>query len=90
MMAQGMGMPAAAIFILGLMETLSSLAMITGILLRPAAILLSIVMLGAIYMKIKKWHLPFSTLNATGWEFDLILLAANLAILITGGGTAGL
>ncbi len=80
-MAQGIGIPVARVFVLGLVEIFSSFGMIFGILVNWAAVLLSIVMLGAIYLKIKKWHVPFSATNTTGWELDLILLAANLAIL---------
>ncbi len=50
------------------------------------AVLLIIVMLGAIYHKMFKWNTPFSALDKMGWEFDLVLLAANLAILLSGGG----
>lgn len=86
MMAQGMGMPAGMIFLLGLIESLSALGLIFGILIPAAALILSIVMVGAIYFKMAKWHIPFAAMDKTGWEFDLILLGANLAILLTGGG----
>jgi len=29
-------------------------------------------------------------MDKTGWEFDLILLAANVAILLSGGGSIGI
>ncbi len=86
MMAQGMGAPAAAVFVLGAVEFLSSIGMIIGVYIKIAALLLAIVMLGAIGMKMMKWSVPFSAYDKTGWEFDLILLAANLLILAAGGG----
>ena len=39
-------------------------------------------MLGAIYFKIFKWKMPFTSQTSTGWEFDLVLLAAGLVILV--------
>lgn len=90
MMGQGMGAPAAAVFLLGLVEIVSSVGLIAGFWVQGSALLLAIVMVGAIGFKIKKWKMPFSAMDKTGWEFDLILLAANLAILFTAGGGYGL
>lgn len=88
-MAQGIGWPTAGVFILGAVELLSSVGIILGIYTQISALLLSVIMLGAIGMKIMKWKVPFSAYDKTGWEFDLILLAANILILIVGGGTIG-
>ena len=88
-MAQGMSWPSGMIFLLGTVESLSSLGLILGIYTQLAALLLSSVMIGAIKMKTMKWHVPFMGMTNTGWEFDLTLLAANLAILLTGGGVIG-
>lgn len=85
-MAAMIGMPAGMIFMLGLIESLSALGIILGVLIQLAALLLAIVMVGAIFMKIRKWGVPFAAMDKTGWEFDLIILAASLAILFTGGG----
>lgn len=90
MMSQAMGMPAGMIFVLGLVELASSLGMILGLYIQLAALLLAIVMIGAIYFKIAKWRMPFAAMDKTGWEFDLILLAANIAILLSGGGSIGI
>lgn len=89
MMSQAMGMPAGMIFMLGSVEFLSSIGMILGIFIQLAALLLAIVMVGAIYFKTAKWHVPFGAMDKTGWEFDLILLAANIFILVNGGGAIG-
>jgi uncharacterized membrane protein YphA (DoxX/SURF4 family) len=78
------------IFILGAVEFLSSLGLILGIYTQLAALLLTIVMIGAIYFKAMKWHVPFAAMDKTGWEFDFILLASNIAILLSGGGTIGI
>ena len=91
-MAVMMGMPKMAMIlvILGIVEVLSSLGIILGVYTQLAALLLAIVMLGAIFVKKMKWHISFAAMDKTGWEFDLILLAANVAILLTGGGSISL
>ena len=89
-MSQMMGMPAGMIFMLGGMELLSSLGMIFGIYTQIAAFLLAMVMIGAIYFKMAKWGMPFAAMDKTGWEFDLILFAANIFLLVHGGGAIGI
>ena len=90
MMSQAMGMPAGMIFMLGGIEFLSSLGMIFGVYVQVAAFLLAMVMIGAIYFKTAKWHIPFGAMDKTGLEFDLILLAANIILLVNGGGAIGI
>lgn len=89
-MAQMVGMPAGMIFMLGLVELLSSVGLIFGIYTQLSALLLAIVMVGATGMKTMKWGVPFAAMDKTGWEFDFILLAANIAILLNGGGVIGI
>lgn len=86
MMGQMMGTSGGMVFMLGVVESIASLGLILGVYMQVAAILLAIVMVGAIGMKAMKWKVPFAAMDKTGWEFDLILLAANLAIFFTTGG----
>ena len=81
-MASGLSWSRNSVFALGLVEFISSLGLIGGIAVRLSALLLSLVMVGAIYFKINKWKVPFMAKSGTGWEFDMILLAANLTIYI--------
>ncbi|MEK7102451.1 MAG: DoxX family protein, partial [Patescibacteria group bacterium] len=83
-MAQGLGWSTAAAGLLGFVETASALLLILGLLTQLAALLLGLVMLGAIYYKITKWHKKFT--GDGGWELDLALLGANIALLLSGGG----
>ncbi|MEK7532117.1 MAG: DoxX family protein [Patescibacteria group bacterium] len=81
---QGLGWSTAAAGLLGFVETASALLLILGLLTQLAALLLGLVMLGAIYYKITKWHKKFT--GDGGWELDLALLGANIALLFAGGG----
>ena len=89
-MAPMVGMPAGMIMMLGLVEFVASIGLIIGFYTQLAALLLAIVMVGAIGMKIMKWRVPFIAMDKTGWEFDLILLASSIAILLNGGGAIGI
>lgn len=85
-----LGAPAVIVLLLGVVEMLSSLGLVFGVYVRLAALLLAIVMLGAIYFKTVKWSIPFAAMDKTGWEFDLILLTASIILLISGGGAIGI
>ncbi|MBI2450666.1 MAG: DoxX family protein [Candidatus Nealsonbacteria bacterium] len=67
---------------LSVVEPVSSLVLISGIFTQLAAGALALVMVGAIYFKAVVWKKKFS--EPGGWEFDFILLAANLAIILNG------
>lgn len=84
--AQAVGLSATLVFILGIIEMLAGLSVVLGILVRYAALVLALVMIGAIYFKVYVWQVPFIAAKATGWELDLILLAVNLALVLTKGG----
>ncbi|MBI4123122.1 MAG: DoxX family protein [Parcubacteria group bacterium] len=88
-MAQMVGMPAGMVLMLGMMEMIGSLALVFGFYVQLVALVLAIIMIGAIGMKTMKWHVPFAAMDKTGWEFDLILLAANIILLVIGGGSIG-
>ncbi len=88
-MAPSEQMPAKMINLMRLLsvcEPLGAIAMFSGFLVQPAALGLSLIMLGAIYLKITKWKTPFKAENTTGWEFDLLILAASITLIILGGG----
>lgn len=71
---------------IGICETLGGLAMLFGFLTQLAALGLGIIMIGAMYKKINEWHVPFTAMDKMGWEFDLILLGACIALLTLGAG----
>ena len=85
-MAKGMGWSSGSIVLLGLVELLSGLALILGFYTEIAALLIAVVMLGALFHKWFKWNIPFSAMDKMGWEFDLILLGAAIVLLFIGAG----
>jgi uncharacterized membrane protein YphA (DoxX/SURF4 family) len=66
----------------GLVEVVGGLALIAGWYVREAGLVFAVIMLGAIWFKKFKWNASFSSQNTTGWEFDFVLLAANLYFLV--------
>lgn len=65
-----------------LLECIGSIVMLSGYYTELAALGFIGVMLGALYVKLFIWKAPFSGNN--GWELDLILLAANIALFMNG------
>lgn len=85
-----MGRPnpaATALFtIQGLVEVLGGIAVAIGLLTQLVAIAFGIIMIGAILLKITRMKVGFAAQQATGWEFDFILLAASILLLLVGPG----
>lgn len=83
--------PSTIMTILKFAEPLGGAALILGVLTRLAAIGLSVIMLGAIYMKASGFGQ--GTLDLAGtfadggkWEFDLAVLASCLMLVAMGSG----
>ena len=76
--------------LLSVAEPLGGIALAAGFLTELAALGLGVIMLGALYFKMKVWKMAFKADNATGWEFDLVLLAGCLALLTSGAGAYSL
>ncbi|HYC79680.1 MAG TPA: DoxX family protein [Candidatus Binatia bacterium] len=79
--ASAYGAPSVVGLFHGLVEVAGGVMLILNWYVQFAALILGIIMLGAIYFKVVKWHVPFMAQTATGWEFDLLILAACVAIL---------
>lgn len=93
-MAQAFGQPSAGVVVFftiqGAVEILGGLGLILGVLVQVAAIVVALIMIGAIVLKNSMMKTGFTAQQATGWEFDLILLAASLALLTSGPGRLAL
>ncbi len=82
--AQGMKWPSPLVSLLGFVELMAGVFVALGIYTQLNALILGIVMLGALYHKLAIWKTPFSGQN--GWELDLMLFASALTIFGAGGG----
>jgi len=81
-----MGMPAEMQIPIALAEFIPGILLIIGVLTRISASLISIVMLGAIFLVKGASNLT----GEHGYEFDLILLAACLVVIVAGPGRVSL
>jgi putative oxidoreductase len=84
--AASIGLSPGVTRILGWAEITAALALALGLITQVGALVLILVMLGAIQKKVFVWHTGFWGENTYGWHYDLLLLLANLVILTTGGG----
>jgi len=88
--AESLGLSVGFTVFLGAAELAGAFAIVAGVLTQWAALGLTLVMLGAIYMKAAKWKTGFWGEKSMGWHYDLIFVAMNLVILCTGGGRIAL
>jgi putative oxidoreductase len=88
MMAGGEAKPVlVAIFtVQGIVEAGGGILLILGVLTQLVAVAFMVIMIGAIVLKIRQWKTGFMAQQTTGWEFDWVLLAANLLLFFTGPG----
>jgi putative oxidoreductase len=80
----GMGIPLPQVAgpMVGMLEFFGGIALIAGLLTRPAAVGLAVTMVGAIFFA----HLPAGFFLPNGYEFALTLLGAAATLAITGAG----
>ena len=85
--AKSVELSTRATALLGTVEVVAAIALVLGIFVQAAALLLVVVMSGAIYKKAFVWHTGFWGKSSLGWFYDALYLAANLVLLTTGGGS---
>jgi putative oxidoreductase len=89
--SKDIGMSKGFTIFLGAAEVAGSLGVIFGVFAQLAALGLTVIILGAIQKKILVWHTGFWGSSGTnGWSYDAMLLAMNLVIVTTGGGSLSL
>jgi putative oxidoreductase len=71
---------------LGIAEVAAGMGVALGVLTQLAALVLILIMLGAIHRKIFVWKTGFWGEHSDGWHYDLLFIAMNLVIATTGGG----
>jgi putative oxidoreductase len=90
-MAPSPQMPAgllSTLRLLSIVEPLGAVAAFAGVLTQPAAAGFVIIMLGAIRLKAVQMHRAFGVDG--GWELDVVLLTAALALVFLGAGAISL
>jgi putative oxidoreductase len=70
----------------GLVEAGGGALLILGVLTQLVVAAFMIIMVGAIALKTTRFNTGFMSQQTTGWEFDFVLLAANLLLFLTGPG----
>jgi putative oxidoreductase len=85
-MMGGMGVPRAAAVMAALIELLGGCAMIVGLLARPAALGLIVVMAVAIAKVHAKNGFFLQSKTGPGYEFNFVLIGMALSILVGGAG----
>jgi putative oxidoreductase len=85
---QYLKVPAAATTLAAVVECFGGLALVVGLLARPAAVGIIVVMLVAVAKVHWKngFFLASAPGKANGWEFNFVLIAMALAVLIGGAG----
>ena len=76
------GLPAERQFLIALAELVSGILLILGVLTRVSSSVLSIIMLGAIFHVKHTAHLT----GQGGYEFELVILAGVLTMIVAGPG----
>lgn len=71
----------------GVVEVAGGILLIAGIWTQAVALLFAVIMLGAIGAKNTMMKTGFMAQQTTGWEFDFILLAVSLILLVIGPGS---
>jgi putative oxidoreductase len=71
---------------LGIAEVAAGLGVAVGVLTQVAALVLILIMLGAIHRKIVVWKTGFWGEHGDGWHYDLLFIAMSLVIATTAGG----
>ena len=78
-----MGIPPELQLPIALAELIGGILLVVGVLTRISAAIFSIILLGAIFHI--RWENGFF-ISQGGWEWDLVMLAVTLSIIIAGPG----
>ena len=81
------GIPPEMQLPIALAEFIGGIFLIAGVLTRITGVVFSVILLGAIFHI--RWENGFFV-SKGGWEWDLVMLAAMLAVIVTGPGRASI
>ena len=83
------GVPKATIWLTGLLQIVGGLALLVGLFTSLTSLILTLDMLAALYICIFNSHHrePFNSVSPVkGWDVNLLLVGALVAVMILGGG----
>ena len=83
----GIGIPPEMQLPIALAEFIGGICLIAGVLTRITSCIFTIILLGAIFLV--RWENGFFV-SQGGWEWDLIMVAALLSIIVAGPGRASI
>lgn len=84
------GVATGWMYVQGALEVGGGLLLIAGVWTQLVNVVFMVIMAGAIGLKNTMMKTGFMAQQSTGWEFDFILLFANLLLLLTGPGSIAL
>lgn len=81
------GFPIGSVALVAMVQIVTGLALIAGVYSRYAALLQALIMVVATYVSIWKNREPFLSLPAgKGWDINLLLIGAFIAVILLGDG----
>ena len=83
------GVPKATIWLTGILQIVGGLALLVGLFTSLTSLILTLDMLAALYICIFNSHHrePFNSVSPVkGWDVNLLLVGALVAVMILGGG----
>lgn len=84
--AKNFGLSVWFTYLLGLIELIGGVMILVGLFTQLTAMVLSGVMLGAIYFKMFVWNTGMYGEHNDGWYYDALLLAGTGVLFAIGGG----
>lgn len=83
--ARNNSLPAPLAYLLVVVEAFTVISLLPGVLPRLGGLAVMAVMSGSMYFHIHKWKSPYWAAKG-GWEYDLMIFAMALVVVVLGGG----
>ena len=77
----GIFLPTFFAWIVALLEVVGGVLLVVGVFPLLLSALFTVNFVVATWAKVYKWDFPFAGADKTGWEFDLLILGAFVALL---------
>ena len=84
---ESLGLPTKVTWLLGAIEVVGGVLILVGLFTMEAAVVLSGVMVGAIYFKVFIWKTGIYGDANNGWYYDALLLAGLGMLVVLGAGS---